>query len=107
MFEHPCAKLLLADAGDLLLWDARTVHGGLLGSGLDTKGLVRMAVTVAMVPRSWATEEVLKMRRLELVLEPGRCFQLLWPPKSAVEENLRTGRLSEGPCLQPFAPRGS
>ena len=82
MFEHPEAQLLLAEAGDLLLWDARTVHGGVVGGGLDTAGLVRMAVTLAMVPRGWASEEVLKTRSLEFGARTWKlsgfpvCFEL-------------------------------
>lgn len=69
--------LLLASPGDLLLWDSRTIHGGLVGSGRAVAAsaacpaaaaeaeaeLARMAVTVAMVPRSRASEEVLRKRR--------------------------------------------
>jgi ectoine hydroxylase-related dioxygenase (phytanoyl-CoA dioxygenase family) len=28
-------KLLIANAGDVILWDSRTVHGGLVGTGGD------------------------------------------------------------------------
>ncbi|GMI27551.1 hypothetical protein TeGR_g13136 [Tetraparma gracilis] len=59
------ATLLCCEAGDLILWDSRTVHGGKVGSGGagGTGGLARAAVTVSMVPREWASEEVLKERR--------------------------------------------
>jgi len=61
-------KLLLAKAGDLILWDSRTIHGGLLGSGKDpdkdtVPQLCRMSQTVCMVPKERATPEVLEARR--------------------------------------------
>jgi len=67
------AQLLLAEAGDLILWDSRTIHGGVVGSGQPPDSppeecstgraeLARLAVTVAMTPRAWASEEVLKAR---------------------------------------------
>lgn len=59
------AKLVLANAGDLILWDSRTVHGGLVGTGnRDIHGkLARLTQTVCMVPRQWATADVLQWRR--------------------------------------------
>lgn len=66
--------LLLAEKGDLVLWDSRTIHGGKVGSGMDATteaataaeqglDLARMTCTVAMTPRAWATEEVKQARR--------------------------------------------
>ena len=87
------AILLHADAGDLVLWDSRTVHGGRVGSGCcagdglgssadcaggnggggdsgggvgvdsDRDRLLRLSCTVAMTPRSKATPAVLEARR--------------------------------------------
>lgn len=59
------ATLLLAEAGDLVLWDSRTVHGGRVGEGQDRpwNQLARMSVTVAMTPRRLANEAVLERRR--------------------------------------------
>lgn len=60
------ALLLLAEPGDLVLWDSRTVHGGHVGTGLEGSNepeLARLSVTVAMVPRRWASAEVLEKRR--------------------------------------------
>jgi ectoine hydroxylase-related dioxygenase (phytanoyl-CoA dioxygenase family) len=73
--------LLLADPGDLVLWDSRTVHGGLVGKGptnhtnqdekkqkTDEKksacppSLARMAVPVCMTPERFASEEALTNR---------------------------------------------
>jgi len=61
------AVLLLADPGDLILWDSRTIHGGLVGTGKNPKGepveLSRLALTVAMTPREWASSFVQQRRR--------------------------------------------
>jgi ectoine hydroxylase-related dioxygenase (phytanoyl-CoA dioxygenase family) len=48
--------LVLAEAGDLILWDSRTVHGGLVGTGraMPKTGeakLARLTQTVCMIPR--------------------------------------------------------
>lgn len=62
-------QLVVAAAGDLILWDGRTVHGGVVGHGEDTTApdgtpeLVRLTQTVSMVPRSRASEACLKARR--------------------------------------------
>merc|ERR1719502_1585922 len=62
-------RLVVASAGDLILWDARTVHGGVVGHGEDTTAedgtphLARLTQTVSMVPRSRASEACLKARR--------------------------------------------
>eukprot|EP00308_Calcidiscus_leptoporus_P022291 CAMPEP_0119377218 /NCGR_PEP_ID=MMETSP1334-20130426/43772_1 /TAXON_ID=127549 /ORGANISM="Calcidiscus leptoporus, Strain RCC1130" /LENGTH=345 /DNA_ID=CAMNT_0007396047 /DNA_START=105 /DNA_END=1142 /DNA_ORIENTATION=+ len=69
--------LLLASAGDLILWDSRTVHGGVVGigdAGVGGEGgeggdmeqeaqLARLSVAVAMTPRARASDEVLSLRR--------------------------------------------
>eukprot|EP00930_Biecheleria_cincta_P089874 TRINITY_DN79205_c0_g1_i1.p1 TRINITY_DN79205_c0_g1~~TRINITY_DN79205_c0_g1_i1.p1 ORF type:complete len:331 (-),score=43.23 TRINITY_DN79205_c0_g1_i1:43-1035(-) len=58
------ALLLHAMPGDLILWDARTVHGGRVGSGKTGQTeLARLSVAVAMTPRSWASDFVLERRR--------------------------------------------
>jgi hypothetical protein len=61
------ALLLLAQPGDLILWDGRTIHGGLVGTGDYQQGgpveLARLAVTVAMTPRAWAGLLVQQRRR--------------------------------------------
>jgi ectoine hydroxylase-related dioxygenase (phytanoyl-CoA dioxygenase family) len=72
-------RLLLAEAGDLILWDSRTVHGGVVGKGrpaeLDDCGnpcLARLTVNFCMTPTSIASPEVLQFRR-NAFLE-GRCL---------------------------------
>jgi len=65
------ALLLLAEPGDLILWDSRTIHGGVVGTGPPTDGsvqlgdeaLARLSVAVAMTPRSWASRQVLQLRK--------------------------------------------
>jgi len=62
-------QLVVAAAGDLILWDGRTLHGGVVGPGEDTTAvdgtpeLARLTQTVSMVPRSRASEACLKARR--------------------------------------------
>ena len=62
--------LLEANAGDLILWDSRLIHGGTVGSASISKdekesdeNLARCAVTVCMVPQDWASQEVRDRRR--------------------------------------------
>eukprot|EP00929_Paragymnodinium_shiwhaense_P108569 TRINITY_DN7488_c0_g1_i1.p1 TRINITY_DN7488_c0_g1~~TRINITY_DN7488_c0_g1_i1.p1 ORF type:complete len:314 (-),score=46.17 TRINITY_DN7488_c0_g1_i1:314-1255(-) len=73
------ARLLLAQPGDLILWDSRTVHGGLVGHGRveaePTKpvlDLARMSVTICMTPKSWASEKVREKRKEGF--KKGTCF---------------------------------
>merc|ERR1711871_1876721 len=81
--DDPCIEkhiLLEARAGDLILWDGRTIHGGKVGTGNEDNvpgyfwrsHLARMAVPIAMTPKSRASEEVLRVRREGF--EKGRCF---------------------------------
>lgn len=79
MSDHESAILLLAEPGDLILWDSRTIHGGHVGSGSPCSGcpeefpeLARMSVTVCMVPRSKASAEVLEARRQGFLM--GKIF---------------------------------
>jgi len=67
------AVLLLASAGDLILWDSRTVHGGVVGNGAAAGAggdgveketqLARLSVAVAMTPRARASSQVQSLRR--------------------------------------------
>lgn len=61
------ALLLFAEPGDLILWDSRTVHGGLVGKGNyqqdEPVELARLSVPVAMTPRKWASALVQQRRR--------------------------------------------
>mmetsp|Transcript_100788 Transcript_100788/g.289079 ORF Transcript_100788/g.289079 Transcript_100788/m.289079 type:complete len:288 (-) Transcript_100788:145-1008(-) len=63
------SMLLCAEKGDLILWDSRTIHGGIVRKGKqggatdEAPDLARMTCTVAMTPREWASEEVQQARR--------------------------------------------
>jgi len=77
MQAHP--KVVLCEAGDLILWDSRTVHGGIVGTGGtsgSTPQLARLAQTVCMTPRAWATEKVRTQRKL--LFEQGKATTH-WP----------------------------
>ncbi len=64
MYPAGSGELILASAGDLILWDSRTVHGGIRGEGGSCPNeLARLAVTVCMKPRSCLTKEVAKIRK--------------------------------------------
>jgi hypothetical protein len=66
--------LVLADAGDLILWDSRTVHGGLVGTGQaksDTVELARLSQTVCMLPRKTASEATLEGRKNGFAMGAG------------------------------------
>ena len=64
-----------ASPGDMILWDSRTIHGGLVGKGqkaavsgeetMEDNGpptLARLSLTVCMTEKSRATESVLKYK---------------------------------------------
>lgn len=58
------AMLVEASAGDLILWDSGTAHGGRLGTSTSPSNeLIRLSQTVCMTPRSWASETVLVNRK--------------------------------------------
>jgi hypothetical protein len=58
-------QLLLADPGDLILWDSRTIHGGLVGTGgkEEYSDLVRASLTVCMAPKNTVPEGVANRRQ--------------------------------------------
>jgi ectoine hydroxylase-related dioxygenase (phytanoyl-CoA dioxygenase family) len=58
--------LVKCDAGDLILWDSRLIHGGLIREPSEDfkktsnkNELVRFAMTVSMTPKSLASDWVL------------------------------------------------
>jgi len=73
------AKIVFCEAGDLILWDSRTVHGGIVGTG-GTSGnptqLARLSQTVCMTPRAWASEKVQAQRKLYFANGKGTSH---WP----------------------------
>lgn len=80
--------LVEAKAGDLILWDSRLIHGGLVGPGptaqdetteatpAPAEELVRLAFTVCMTPKDLADPRVLKHRRK--AFQTGRALTH-WP----------------------------
>merc|ERR1711879_949257 len=63
-------KLVLAEPGDLILWDGRTIHGGRVGLGVNEEkeepeysSLARLSFCVCMTQKSRATSRVLRARR--------------------------------------------
>ena len=64
------ASLVLASAGDLILWDSRTIHGGRVGtrpkqdadSLPEHVDLARLSVTVSMTAKDRASKKVLDAR---------------------------------------------
>ena len=98
--EAPTAVLLMARAGDLILWDSRTLHGGRVGQRARVSGtifresttddstlapqsipsvptdLARLAATVCMTPKALASPGVLRAR--EKGYQKG-CTFTHWP----------------------------
>ena len=71
--------LLECCAGDLMLWDSRTIHGGKVGTGFVSAARpARLSVTVAMTKRERATKEVLKARVGSFGWRGGGCISI--PP---------------------------
>jgi len=96
-------KLILAEPGDLVLWDSRTIHGGVVGSGLTTAhltppdvSLARLSVTVSMTAASRASPEVRKIRREGFKM--GRNFN-----HTPHEAGTSTGTI-QGPIFKGFTP---
>jgi len=86
-------KLLLATAGDLIIWDSRTVHGGLVGPGptdinAEVTQLARLSQTVCMTPRSKANDYVLNERKQGF--EEGMGFSH-WPHEINITAHSRPG----------------
>ena len=70
-------QLIECEAGDLILWDSRTVHGGKICSPSEEfqnthqNDFVRLSLTVTMLPRSSASEEVLEQRKIAFMNRTG------------------------------------
>lgn len=74
------AVLLLAEPGDLILWDSRTIHGGHVGTGAAEANdeLARMSVTVCMVPRSRATTEATRYEMIHWYKQRHLSLSSFW-----------------------------
>lgn len=92
-------QLVLAKAGDFILWDSRTIHGGYVGPGLpadaEVDGLVRLCQTICMMPSNLSSSGNIRDRKL--MFKKGRPTTH-WPihtePHSTYNRNGRniTGR---------------
>lgn len=49
---------IMADPGDLILWDSRTVHWG--GEPTEKSNVIRTVIYASMTPAAWATQEAIK-----------------------------------------------
>jgi hypothetical protein len=94
-----CGELVVAEPGDLILWDSRALHGGYVGAGrkiaTGNPELARLSMTVCMVPASEASEEVLKKRAI--AIEKGHTTTH-WP----LEVKKQAGKDSAGKGLLPL-----
>lgn len=64
--ERQQKRLVPCLAGDLVLWDSRTVHRNAPAQTQPLTGpdeLLRVAIYTCLVPRAWATPEELQLRR--------------------------------------------
>jgi len=81
-------QLILAKAGDFIIWDSRTVHGGNVGPGFpadsEVNGLARLCQTICMMPRAYCEESIISRRRR--FFENG-CSSTHWPIECAKHAN--------------------
>jgi len=90
------AKLVLAEPGDLLLWDSRLVHAGSVGPGGGDVELARASFCVCLGPREKADRHVLERRKE--ALELGGHFSH-WP----WEASGNRGQISkDNPYIPPY-----
>lgn len=88
------AVLLTACAGDLILWDSRTVHGGKVGTGVHVPNetcipqLARLSLPVCMTPRNKASDETLRLRRA--IFNEGKTTNH-WPHAPRVQNQVSLG----------------
>lgn len=87
------ARLVLAAAGDLILWDSRTMHGGKVGTGAGDDGgegaqLARLTIPICMTPRSMASDQVSR-DRLAMFAE-GKTTNH-WPHEPRVQNQVSLG----------------
>jgi hypothetical protein len=87
--------LVVAEPGDLILWDSRTVHGGKVGPGGAGKEgceeaceLARMSLPVCMTPRALASPDVLRAR--QSMFQQGQTTNH-WPHEPRVQNQVSLG----------------
>ena len=78
-------SLVKAKAGDLILWDSRVIHGGVVGSGYSKENcpfkdgdLARFAFTVTMTPKSFVKDQSVLYKRRKTFLD-GKAALNHWP----------------------------
>jgi len=97
-------RLILAEAGDFIIWDSRTIHGGYVGSGHASKApeFARLAQTICMLPK-------LKMTKKKVYTHRWKMFQkghgtTHWPNEFAKHaKNDTGGRKIQAPTYEPIA----
>ena len=75
-------KLLIADPGDLILWDSRTIHGGCIGQGPlpEEDRLLRLSMTVTMCPfEKWDKEKIPNLLEKRMWAVDKGCTTTHWP----------------------------
>lgn len=101
------ARLLLAEPGDLILWDSRTVHGGRLpdeafkaeeaAAQCGPHALARLSCTIAMTPRAFTIPDVIDAHRL------GEAVSLAVPQDFVSADNdvlkVRRAGFENGQCF--------
>lgn len=96
-YEPGASTLIAASAGDLILWDSRTVHGGRVGTGArlqhasaarESLQLARLSLPVCMTPRDSASDEVLTSRRR--IFAEGQTTNH-WPHEPRVQSHVSLG----------------
>ena len=98
--------LVLAQAGDLILWDSRTKYRDYVGPGfvpaacpLKPGDLSRLSFTVCMTPKEWASSDVL-MRRHQSYLKGIPLNH--WPHE--YKSNILPGVPNKGATWEAFHP---
>ena len=83
--------MVKCDAGDLILWDSRTIHGGKVGSGLkiDTEELARLSFTVCYTKKENLTPD-LKQNRIKAF--ENQISTTHWPAECEKKYNMREKR---------------
>lgn len=96
-YARNACSLIVASAGDLILWDSRTVHGGRVGTGATLQNtsaveagpqLARLTLPVCMTPRDRASDEVLMARRK--MFAEGQTTNH-WPHEPRVQNHVSLG----------------
>lgn len=85
-FDKDPSRLVTMKAGDIVLWDSRLIHQGLIGEGyqkgencpLGPGDLARLSLTVCMAPKSKISNPNVLVKRRELFMK-GAGSTTHWP----------------------------